>query len=271
MLAHKRLISVKKKRALTICTLCVVFYTLWRLSLHRSFGWACWFSLQVARFTSADLNCSLNTEAARRIAHVVSIDTASPRYLQTERILTDVGFSVAVIHPPHVGESSRDYAMSNKLGLLAALEKIALGSETWGYIFEDDIITHESWSNTTITDIIASESSASLFQYLGICALDLTYSRKMCGRCTHAMGFSQKGAAELLLLAKQDYPKLYRGDVPRDEVYLDVIMEYWCKERGPFPVFGPLENSMNGTDGHLGMFIQDRKKFESIIDAAPAP
>jgi len=158
--------------------------------------------------------------------------------------------------------------LSNKVAFLNVLRKVSTGVEPWGYLFEDDVTKHEL-SPDNMHTLIAAESKAKFFQYLGICTLDPSVAQKRtCGRCAHAMGFSREGATELLRFAVADKPYLARGKTPRDEEYFDVIIEGWCHKHDGFMVFGPLKNSMEGAAGHWGVFVQDRSRYKSEIDQA---
>lgn len=211
--------------------------------------------------------------AQKRMAYVVSLNSSAPRFLQTQNVLEDFGFEVSTVKPFYVGATRHKQTLSNKLALLMAATLVARGEEPWGYIFEDDIFKHEL-SRDSLSTLIAAESEAKLFQYLGICtsgqALN-TPTRHMCGRCAHAMGLSKQGAVELLSFANLEVPELVTGNVPRDEEYLDVIVQVWCEAHPPgFRVTGPIQNSTIGVNGHYGIFLQDRHKYASEIDRAPS-
>jgi hypothetical protein len=208
-------------------------------------------------------------ESSERIAYLISLNASGPRFLQSHATLTRMGFIVKVVNPPYIGRLQGDKARSNKLAHLEAIKDISLGMNPWGYSFEDDVVEHEN-SSTTISDIIESEHDDKKFVYLGICSTREA-KRSMCGRCSHAMGFSKKGASELLSFAKQRHPTLAEGLCPIEQDYLDVIIECWCKLLRGFKVIGPLQRSeLHGLPGagHYGVFIQDRK-FESIINKIP--
>ena len=224
--------------------------------------------LNNARVTFSDL------QPTSRIAYVVTVNESSTRYAQTRTVLDETGFTVRPIKPVYVGDSLIQRTYSNKLALLRAVERIATGEEPWGYVFEDDIAKHEL-STARISDVVASESKAHFFQYLGICLPNQeSKARKTCGRCAHAMGFSRTGADELLKFSRTERsvtPK-QRGEatIPAKEAYMDVIVDIWCQANGGFMVSGPLEESSTAAvSGHVGMFVQDRKKFDSIISNSP--
>jgi len=228
---------------------------------------------------SSTINCSSfsvdeNYNTAKRVAYVVSLNSSAPRFLQTDKVLRDFGFDVSTVKPFYVGETRYKQTLSNKFALLTAATLISRGAEPWGYIFEDDIYKHEL-SYDDLSTVIESEADSILFQYLGACTYIYAPSenqpaRQMCGRCAHAMGLSKHGASELLRFANLQEPKLARNNVPRDEEYLDVIVQGWCEAQPPgFRVVGPLEHSAKGIFGHYGLFLQDRTSFESEIDKAP--
>ena len=202
----------------------------------------------------------------RRIAYVVTLNISSPRYLQTKNVLENFGFVVRNVAPQFIGKSTREQTLSNKFALLQAVRFIKDGDDPWGYAFEDDLADHElsSWK---ISDLVKIEGQSDYFMYLGICMGSPPKNSIGCGRCAHAMGFSKKGATEVASFASQTYPLLETGRVPREEEYFDVINEAWCKEKGGFRIIGPLRKSARGHDGHYGIFIQDRAKFRSQIDA----
>lgn len=199
---------------------------------------------------------------------MVSVNTSAPRYRQTSRLLEEFGFEVEAVAPYHLGGTRAQQTLSNKIAFLDVLRLVSIGSDPWGYLFEDDVVIHEL-SSASLETLIAAETQANLFQYLGICATDVSVIRKkMCGRCAHAMGLSREGATELLHFAGATQPPLATGRVPREEDYFDVVVEGWCLAHAGFMVFGPLKDSIYGESGHWGTFVQDRKKFKSEIDQA---
>lgn len=222
------------------------------------------------RFNSSSSDMSLE----QRVAYVVSTNTSTPRFLQTEKVLSDFGFQVSVVTPYYFGTTREKQTLSNKIALLTAAKLISRGEEPWGYIFEDDIYKHEL-SRDDLSAVIKSETTSTLFQYLGICTEGEAQNkpvRNMCGRCAHAMGISKQGALRLLEFANLQEPRLEvdQKNAPRDELYLDVIVQGWCETQPPgFRVVGPLKPSVKGLDGHYGIFLQDRTSFESEIDKAP--
>jgi hypothetical protein len=227
---------------------------------------------------SSTINClsfavDENFNTAKRVAYVVSLNSSAPRFLQTDKVLRDFGFDVSLVKPFYVGETRYKQTLSNKFALLTAATLISRGAEPWGYIFEDDIFKHEL-SHDNLSTVIENEAESAVFQYLGACEFapsENRPARHMCGRCAHAMGLSKHGATELLRYANLQEPKLARNNVPRDEEYLDVIVQGWCEAQPlGFRVVGPLENSAKGIFGHYGLFLQDRTSFESEIDKAPS-
>jgi len=206
------------------------------------------------------------------MAYVVSLNSSAPRFLQTDQLLREFGFEVSIVEPFFVGETRYKRTLSNKFALLTAATLISKGVEPWGYVFEDDIFKHEL-ALDNLSSLIESEMESTTFQYLGACALnpgENQVARNMCGRCAHAMGFSKYGASELLRFANLQEPKLAREKVPRDEEYLDVIVQGWCETQpSGFRVVGPLVKSAKGIFGHYGLFLQDRTNYESEIDKAP--
>lgn len=209
-----------------------------------------------------------------RVAYVVSTNTTTKRYFQTKHILERVGFRVTHIRPYFVGSTMTQQTFSNKIAILSAVERIANGAHSWGYVFEDDIVMHER-SDAKLCDIIALEQTADRFQYLGVCIhRGQPIKPVTCGRCAHAMGFSREGARELLAfsqLEKSVKPRLMgEPTIPAREPYLDVIVDLWCQDRNGFQVSPPLIESSKSTEkGHVGIFIQDRNTFKSIISNAP--
>lgn len=203
-----------------------------------------------------------------RIAYVVSTNTSAHRFQQTTEVLENFGFAVKVVEPDNLGSTREQKTLSNKNAFVSAARLISQGDEPWGYLFEDDIVIHEK-SADNLDTLIAAESRTTLFQYLGICPVDPhAVSRKMCGRCAHAMGLSREGAMELLgIINRLDF-SLGRDNATREEIYFDVIVDGWCQERNGFLVFGPLLESKYGVPGagHVGTFLQDRSKFKSEID-----
>jgi hypothetical protein len=205
-----------------------------------------------------------------RTAYVVSTNTSAPRFQQATEVLENFGFAVKVVEPDNLGSTREQQTLSNKNAFVSAVRLISQGDEPWGYLFEDDIVMHEK-SAENLDTLVAAESHTTLFQYLGICPVDPhAVSRKMCGRCAHAMGLSREGAMELLGIVNCSDFNLGRDNSTREEIYFDVIVDGWCQEHDGFLVFGPLYESKYGVTGagHVGTFLQDRSKFESEIDQA---
>lgn len=213
-------------------------------------------------------------QSPRRVAYIVSTNTSASRYVQTKNVLQRAGFETEVVAPKFLGETMEQRTFSNKLALLSAIQRITVGSEPWGYVFEDDINVSEL-SNATTVDIVSSEHTARRFQYLGVCLPKGESVRRFaCGRCAHAMGFSKAGAKELVKFSEIDRlitpARRGGGIIPATEPYLDVIIDVWCQSRGGFQIVGPLKESVKSTvTGHIGMFIQDRGKFVSIVSNSP--
>ena len=230
---------------------------------------------KLSDFENGDNKFNSGKSLQKRVAYVVSMNTSTTRFRQTEEVLFDFGFEVTSVKPYYFGTSREKQTLSNKIALLTAATLISRGEEPWGYVFEDDIYKHEL-SQDNLATVIKSERESTLFHYLGICTEGKALKkpvRNMCGRCAHAMGLSKRGALELLEFANLRAPKLEvdQKNAPGDEVYLDVIIQGWCEKSQPpgFRVVGPLTASAKGTDGHYGIFLQDRKNFESEIDKAP--
>jgi len=231
-------------------------------------------TFKATNFRNRSSLSSDDNSVEKRVAYVVSMNTATPRFLQTKKVLSEFGFEVSAVTPYYFGRTREKQTLSNKIALLTAATLISRGEEPWGYIFEDDIYKHES-SRDDLSAVIESEKASNLFQYLGVCTEGEARNkpvRNMCGRCAHAMGISKQGALELLEFANLQEPKLEVGqkNAPGDELYLDVIVQGWCEAQPPgFRVVGPLKNSVKGDVGHYGIFLQDRNSFESEIDKAP--
>lgn len=204
-----------------------------------------------------------------RKAYVLSANTSSARYRQTFFVLKEFGFEVLRVEPDFHGYEKEDKAFSNKHGLLEALKLILKGPDPWGYIFEDDIHKNEN-SNDTLTQLIQAETRDGLFLFLGICPTENTLKQHQytCGRCTHAIGASKVGASKLIAFSKstKESDRLFNGNVPQAEPYLDVVIEKWCLINGGFPIFGPYEGSSRAHHTHFGTFVQDRASFSSTID-----
>lgn len=84
------------------------------------------------------------------------------------------------------------------------------------------------------------------------------------------MGFSKQGANELLEFSeiRSAVKPRDRGEtmIPAQEPYLDIIVDHWCQCSGGFTIAGPLIKSAKSVvEGHIGIFIQDRGKFQSVI------
>ena len=205
------------------------------------------------------------TTKTTRKAYLVSVNASSARFVNSHKTLHSFGFDVVHVRPPFLGASPRAKAMSNKQGLLSALELIRRGKDRWGYIFEDDIYLHER-SRETFSELLQTEARNEFFQYLGICPTSVHHREvRTCGRCTHAMGFTKSGATEILALAKDDSFLLCTNQTPLHEPYLDVIIEEWCRKKGGFAVFGPTDAGTRAHKTHYGIFLQDRQTFVSII------
>ena len=246
---------------------------------RRLLGRALWLAVTVVALCALqiryreDLRLKTN-QRNHRVAYVVTLNTTSVRFVQTSDILEEIGFTVRPITADFIGETVTQRTFSNKLSILKAIELIAQGQDAWGYVFEDDILKHEL-SSYRLSDVIGFERQGPRFHYLGVCLLDSqSEKRYTCGRCAHAMGFSKEGATELLAFARLSRPvtSKLKGEttVPFKEPYMDVIVDTWCQAYGGFMVIGPLQESLRASaKGHVGMFIQDRKRFSSIISNAP--
>ena len=173
-------------------------------------------------------------KVANRVAYVVSLNESSKRFKRTAQILQSKGLNVEFIKPDFRGTSVKQKTISNKLALLRALEKVASGSEPWGYLFEDDIVEHE-YSKLSLSTLLKAENTATLCLYLGVCLPnDVTLQTRVCGRCAHAMGFSKRGAEKFLRFATVDRPiqqfsRPSKTVTPLEEPYFDVIVDTWCQ------------------------------------------
>jgi len=236
-----------------------------------SFG-SLWPQRAISRFTTdhacLNVSCVVSLSSAKRMAYVITLNTSSPRYLQTSSLLRGFGFHVTPVQPPYIGETRHLKTLSNKAALFTAVSAVSTGNDNWGYLFEDDVCMHELWDARGLSEILQSEASSPYFQYLGVCSLEKP-QRRMCGRCAHAMGFSKIGAKEFLKFSQQlNHPLLASGNSPWKEPYFDIVAEGWCRQHAGFPVIGPLERSGRGEVDHYGAFIQDRVRFDSEIDKA---
>lgn len=224
-----------------------------------------------------------------RTAYLISVNATSSRTVHSVGILQRVGFSKIELELAiNMGDSKREKTYSNKMAQLNIFEKIANGSEPWGYIFEDDITLCRSQSHLQQTNpafqfsvfesLICHTNNRDTclemqhrdFVYLGICSpLEIHPSvsqerkqmfhpaQRYCGRCAHAYGISRNGAKRVL-----EFEKSYRSKGKRN--FMDAVIDSWCRQSGGFPV-SDMQCERKDAKLHFGSFIQDQHQFPSII------
>jgi len=196
-----------------------------------------------------------------RTAYLLTIDDTTFRYHHSHKLLLQQGFRVETfIAPKHL-----DKWYSNRVGLLAILEKIAAKNEHWSYVFEDDINLVEDVPLLSSAKPI--ERLSDKFFYLGLCQDESWFLRRFtrmhsdvtCGTCAHAFAITPVGARELVQFADPELPPLARS--------FDYTMKEWCEHSNGFRLVRPdLESPLDSNQ--LGLVYQDRLQFPSTIDTA---
>lgn len=193
-----------------------------------------------------------------RIAFLLTLNKYSERAIFSKLVLEKIGFEVQFIGCIH----NENKVLSNKLSMQNIYSLIKSLSESYYYIFEDDINTLES---ITLNEIIKYEKLSPVFFYLGLCErpgeTSMLTQEKINGHkvfCKsgnihglHAIGISNKGASELLDFSKQS-----------NEIYMDMILSDFSLIYPANIVRYDLESYI---PGHRGIIFQDRKKFPSSI------
>jgi hypothetical protein len=203
-------------------------------------------------------------QSADSTAYVLSMDSTSAQARHTELTLTSVGFRVIFITPKVTAHTVRDNVWSHKLAFLGVLQTFARQNDTdWLYLFEDDVAVHSGVTFQHIRDV---QSQSSHFMYLGICGTFeqfvvqwWTFKKyAKCGRCSHAMGFSRKGAHEFLAFNHNKHNMHFY--TPN----FDIVVEAWCLSQGGFPVVQFDLTDPNDREHH-GAFFQNRYLLPTSI------
>lgn len=196
----------------------------------------------------------------RRRAYLLTLDTASERAQHASQLLVDIGLDVVVILAvPH-----EDKVLSNKRSLRSIYEKIVRSDDPWSYVFEDDIDTLEPIQKS---ELLEYEKISQTFFYLGCCGpshVELSghdinghpvyHVEGGSVRGHHAVAFSHQGA--------QDFLDIFDKNENQSVRYADVLLEGFAQITHPPIVRYDLESY---TEGHRGLFFQDRERFPSII------
>jgi len=201
-----------------------------------------------------------------RNAYVLSVDINSSRALHTKKLLQQIGFNVFPIPCiKALSNSEYDKVISNKRSMMYIYQLIVDSGDQWSYVFEDDINTLDP--TLTLSEIIKYEKISTMTFYLGLCRYSSDETLKMghflhienpvytiSGNCRglHAIGLSHNGARKLLKFAK--------GTKNETEIYMDIILEKFCKKYPANIVRYDLESYITG---HRGVIFQDRNKFPS--------
>jgi len=193
-----------------------------------------------------------------RLAYILTTDINSKRTQFSKNILEKIGFTTVLFQAfPHSNK-----LLSHKLSMIAIYNIIALGSENYVYVFEDDINILE---DITVKDIIEYEKLSPMFFYLGMCAYgdrrismspykindrEITIVHNHV-RGLHALGISKKGAKEIAFTC-----------LNTDELYVDIILESMLSKYPAIVMRYDLESYI---PGHRGVIFQDRNLFPTTI------
>jgi len=194
-----------------------------------------------------------------RNAYLLTCDENSERTIFSKNILEQIGYNVILFRAiPH-----ENPLLSHKQSMMEIYNIIADNENNeWSYVFEDDI---NILCDIKLDEIIKYEEISTHFFYLGICKYgDNTiretnyfinnhrvYSVSNCVRGLHAVAFSRQGAKEFI-----NFMNNFKIE------YIDMILELYTIKHPANVVRIDLQSYIRG---HLGVFFQDRKKFESII------
>jgi hypothetical protein len=198
-----------------------------------------------------------------RTAYLLSLDFNSQRTIFSKNILEKIGLKVLLIE----AIKNDNPVLSNKISIQHILKLIIENNLEWNYIFEDDINLIE---NISLNEIIQYEKISNKFFYLGCCLYGncfyksnhiinnhIVYKVYDKVRGFHAIGLNKQGATQLLQLSY-----IY-NDFSKDEHYMDVILEKYCRICHSNVIRLDLESKCE--IGHRGIFFQDRLQFKSSI------
>jgi hypothetical protein len=173
--------------------------------------------------------------------------------------LEKVGFNVILfLAIPH-----KNPLLSHRQSMIQIYNIIANDEHNeWSYVFEDDINILE---NIYLDEIIEYEKISTYYFYLGMCRYSSNtmkdtgkringhsvYNISNHVRGLHAVAFSRNGMKLFLNWLQLTNNK-----------YIDMILETFSIKYPANVVRADLQSYIFG---HLGIFFQDRKKFESII------
>ena len=196
----------------------------------------------------------------KRNAYLLTTNVDSPRAIFSKNILQQIGFNViiflAIIHD--------DPIMSHKLSMIQIYNIIENSSDEWSYIFEDDINILEP---ITLNEIIEYEKiSTDNFFYLGICKYNdtssiLTTSHTINNHEVYQVSGSVRGA-HAIAFSKNGIKQFNQFIKHFSIVAYDILIELYTLSHPANIVRCDLSSKIVG---HLGLFFQDREKFESSL------
>lgn len=194
-----------------------------------------------------------------RKAYLLTCDENSERCIFSKNLLETIGFNVILFKAiPHEKQ-----LLSHKQSMIQIYQTIIQDNDSeWSYIFEDDINILEQ---ITLDEIIQYETISNNFFYLGMCKYGcntikktnhvinnhVVYSVSKFVRGLHAVAFSRKGMIDFL-----NFLTNFKFD------YIDMILELYTINNPANVIRMDLESYIIG---HLGIFYQDRNKFQSLI------
>lgn len=156
----------------------------------------------------------------------------------------------------------------------------------WMYVFEDDLAlsSHFQLNGNVPPELLAAEANAQAlktgFLYAGVCLVDpprgcnairtpafgVDSVRQCYGRCAHALAFEVKHVKTTLANILSRVPKL-----TEERMYFDAYLDAYSQSFGGVPTAGstycssPEGHPPSYTDGHCGVFIQDRQRYPTSI------